>query len=313
MDEATPSTGARVFELPGDAVYPEGVAYDPVGNVFYVGSSADGTVFRGDLASGSVEVFSAAGADGRTSAIGMKVDSAGRLIVAGGATGQVWVYNTADGSFVASFSNGLTEGTFLNDVAVAPNGDVYVADSFSPVLSRIPADQAESGGSLESFVDFTGTVFEYGEPGSFNANGLVVTPDGAYILVVQTATGRLFRVATADGAVDEVILSGGDVMAGDGLVLDGQTLYVVRGFAGEVITEVELAADFASGTVGQSFSDPTLALPTTAALVDGQLLVVNSQFDRQQTADPVLPFTVALIEIPTSASATPGTEATPAG
>jgi Cu-Zn family superoxide dismutase len=102
-------------------------------------------------------------------------------------------------------------------------------------------------------------------------------------------------------------------MAGDGLVLDGQTLYVVRGFAGAVITAVELAADFASGTVGQSFSDPTFALPTTAALVDGQLLVVNSQFDKQQTGDPVLPFTVSLIAIPTAAPATPGTEATPAG
>jgi Cu-Zn family superoxide dismutase len=307
--QATPVPGPRVFELPGDEVYPEGVAFDPAFNVFYVGSTTDGTIFRGDLATGGVTVFSPGGADNRTIALGMKVNAQGRLIVAGGPTGMVWVYATANGSLLATFSNGLTEGTFLNDVTVGANGDVYVTDSINPVLYRIPAAQLGVGGDLEEFVDFNGTALEYVE--GFNVNGAVVTLDGAYVIVIQSPTGRLFRIATADGTVEAIDTGDADLTAGDGLALAGQTLYVCRNQFEEIVP-VELSADFASGLAGESFTDPTLDFPTTIALVGGrQLLVVNSQFDAQESGNPELPFTVSLIDIPIVEAATPVPEATP--
>jgi Cu-Zn family superoxide dismutase len=307
--QATPVPTPRVFALPGDEVYPEGVAFDPAFNVFYVGSTTDGTIFRGDLATGDVSVFSPGGADGRATALGMAVNAQGRLIVAGGPTGMVWVYATANGNLLASFSNGLSEGTFINDVAVAPNGDVYATDSLNPVLYRIPAAQLGVGGELEEFVVFTGTALEYVE--GFNVNGLVVTLDGLYVIVIQSNTGNLFRVATEDGAAAQIDTGGADLTAGDGLALAGQTLYVCRNQFEEIVP-VELAADFASGVAGVGFTDPTLNFPTTIALVGGrQLLVANSQFDAQQSGDPELPFTVSLIDIPVSDVATPVPVATP--
>jgi len=87
------------FALPGDQVFPEGVAYDMAMGEFYIGSTTDGTIYRGNLATGEVEVFSPGGDNGRTTAIGMKVDEDGLLYVAGGATGTVFVYNTRDGNF----------------------------------------------------------------------------------------------------------------------------------------------------------------------------------------------------------------------
>src|SRR5215217_1291963 len=90
--QATPEAtgpGARTFALPGDSVFPEGVAHLEGSNEFYVGATTDGTIFRGDLTTGEVDVFSAGGSDGRVSAVGMKVDDSGRLVVVGGATGLI--------------------------------------------------------------------------------------------------------------------------------------------------------------------------------------------------------------------------------
>ncbi len=46
---AQTDTPPSVYELPGDNVYPEGIAYDPDSNTFFVGSATEGTIFRGDV------------------------------------------------------------------------------------------------------------------------------------------------------------------------------------------------------------------------------------------------------------------------
>ena len=297
------AAGARVFELPGDAVYPEGVTYDEENGVFYVTSAGDGTIFQGDIETGDVEVFSEGGADGRTTAAGIKVDADGLLYVAGGQTGLVSIYDTADGSLVAQADNGLAPETFANDIALV--GDVaYVTDSFNPFVDAVTIGE-DGEATIATAIDFTGTAFEFQAEG-FNANGIVATADGQYLLVVQTATGGLFRIDVATGEVVEVDLGGADLTNGDGMALDGQTLYVVRN-QNEVIAQLDLSDDFASATFVQEFTDPTFAFPTTLALTgDGRALVVNSQFDRRQTEDPELPFTVSLITLPgTGPGATP--------
>ncbi len=304
-DTASPAAGATVFELPGDEVYPEGVAYDPATNLFYVGSTTDGTLFQGDLSSGQVVVLSVNDPE-RTTATGMKVDGAGHLLVAGAGTGSVFVVDSANGQGIASFSNGLeSDATFVNDVAVAPNGDIYATDSLSPFLYRIAAADVEAGGELATFVEFTGTVYEYGPPGSFNANGIAITDDGAYAIMVNPSNGRLFRVDLASAEVAEITINGESVTFGDGILLDGSILYVVRNQLA-LIVRLELDASIETATTLDAFTDPSLMFPTTIAQVGEQLLVVNAQFDRRETADPVLPFTVSLIDIPPiAAAATP--------
>jgi hypothetical protein len=68
---------------------------------------------------------------------------------------------------------------------------------------------------------------------------------------------------------------------GDGLRLDGRTVYVVRNEQG-LIVPVNLSGDYVSGEVGQPFTDPSFVFPTTIAKTDGRLLVVKSQFDKQE-------------------------------
>ncbi|MDP9408573.1 MAG: superoxide dismutase [Actinomycetota bacterium] len=279
------------YALPGTNVFPEGV--DTFGRFFYVTSTTSGAVFRGVIGSSdTAELFLPGGQDGRTAAVGIEATE-DLLVVAGGATGDVSVYDGESGRFLASHTVTGGAPTFINDIAVAPNGDVYATDSARDAVYRIPAGEVEASSELEVFAAFVGV-----DPtGPFNANGIVVTKDGRYLVVVQSDTGRLFRVATSDGLIREIDLGGATVTAGDGLEIQGRTLYVVRNRF-ELITEVRLDGRLTRGTVVDETTDPTFQFPTTAALDRGRLLVVNSQFDRRIPGTTVGDFTVSSIKRP---------------
>ncbi|QIN82648.1 superoxide dismutase [Rubrobacter tropicus] len=310
---ASAQTGtAQAFPLPGDEVYPEGVAYQPATGDFFVGSTTDGAVFRGNVGEPGTEAetFLEPGADGRSTAIGMKVDSAGRLFVSGGDTGRMFVYDTETGELLDRFENGA-ETTFVNDVALTPDGSAFFTDSMNPELYRVFPD-GSGGYSQETFLNFEGTPLEYEE--GFNLNGIAATPDGRYLITVKSLSGQLFRIGTQSKEVVEIDTGGADLTNGDGLLLLGRTLYVVRN-QNEVIVPVELSPDYSSGTAGEGFTDDSLMYPTTIAAYEGRLLVVNSQFDaRESGTQAELPFTVSGIQIsdgaaPASASTSPSASA----
>ena len=282
----------------GDVVYPEGVAVHPGNGDFFVSSTANGAIYRGNAwgTNRTLQVFLPGGAEGRTAATGMKVNPQGQLFISGGATGMIWMYDAVTGRFLSSFSNGLqSTGTFINDVAIAPDGAAYFTDSLVPVVYRIKAD-AQGVFRFEFWRDLRGTALEYQQ--GFNVNGIDVTRDGKYLIVVQSNTGKLFRIATGGGEVAEIPLAGGDRMtAGDGILLDGQTLYVARNSL-NLIVMLRLAPDFTAGQQIGSFTNPTFRLTTTIARARDRLLVVNSQFNRRNTNNPELPFTVSSVPMP---------------
>lgn len=292
---AEAQAGLGQYVLPGEAVFPEGVAYQPSTGDFFVSSTGDGTVFRGNIKRSDVQPYLAPGADGRTATTGLHVDDArGRLFVSGAATGQMFVYNLRDGSLLAKFQTARTP-TFINDVALLPNGDAFFTDSQSPVLYRVFTG-ANGQLAMEEWLDFTGTALQYQQ--GFNANGIAASADGRYLVVVQSNTGKLFRIETATKAVSAIDLGGETVTNGDGILLTGQTLYVVRNQQG-LIVKLLMNEDLTSGTVQSSTGDQSLAYPTTIALAEGRLLVVNAQFNKRgPNVQPVLPFTVASIPAP---------------
>lgn len=280
------------YILPGDAVYPEGIAYQPSTQNFFVSSTTDGTIFRGHLKQEMTEVFLPGGEDGRTTAIGLAVDKRGRLFIAGGATGKAFVYDTASGALLGAFDNDL-DATFVNDVAVARDGSAYLTDSVAPYIYKI-STQPDGSLSFDVWLDLTGTPIVYQQ--GFNLNGIVVSANDRYLVVVQSNTGKLFRIEIATRQVYEIDLGGATLTSGDGLVLLGHRLYVVRNSLGEIAV-VQLAGAFVSGTVIDTITDPSFAFPTTAARALNRLLVVNSQFDKRSTGDPDLPFTVSSVPL----------------
>ncbi len=280
------------YALPGSATFPEGVAYDPATGDFFVGSTRSGAVYRGNVSDGSgeTEVFLEGGADGRGGVTGMKVDGEGRLWISGRDSGRAFVYDTGSGELIKVLDTPRTASTLINDVTVTQDA-AYFTDSFRPTLFRVPLTPGGVG-DIEPWLDFGGTPVRYRD--GFNLNGIAATADGRYLITVQFNTGELYRIDTETEEVTEVDLGGKKLGTGDGLLLEGPTLYVVRESPAQIVP-VELSEDFTAGQVGEAFSDPSLRFPTTIARYEDRLLVVNSQLN---TGNPKLPFTVTDVPIP---------------
>jgi Cu-Zn family superoxide dismutase len=271
------------YVLPGNPIFPEGVAFQQSTGNYFVSSTADGTIFRGHVSEQNASVF-LPGTATRTTAIGLEVDG-DRLYIAGGPTGRIFVNSIGTGAQLASFETGT--GGFLNDIATAKSGDAFVTDSQRPILWRVSADLS----TVEPWLNFTGTPAAY-TPG-FNLNGIVATPDGKYLIVSKSNTNELFRIDLATKEVVEIVTDA--PTGGDGLQLQGHTLYAVDDGG---ILEVQLSGDYTSGDVIGLTVDPSFRSPTTNAIARGRMLVVNSQFAARPTMTQVLPFTVSSVAIP---------------
>lgn len=278
---APPDVFPETVTLP-DGFQPEGITSGP-GTTAYVGSLADGAIWRGDLRTGRGEVF-VPGETGRV-AVGMDVDAgANRLWVAGGPTGTVTAYDTRTGAELARYD--VPGAGFLNDVAVTPHA-VYVTDSRVPHLVTIPLGPGGSppqAGALRT-VPLTGEI-RYQE--GFNANGIETLPGGG-LVIVQSNTATLFEVEPATGGTEVLPVRRGELAGGDGLERFGLTLFVVRGGGGDDVAALRLhprprAGELDFRAVFQGLrTDPSLDVPTTATVAAGRLWAVNARFGTPPT------------------------------
>lgn len=279
MLAGAPPAGARPFperiDLP-DGFSPEGIAI--AGATFYTGSLVDGDVYKGSLRTGAGDRL-VDGRDGRI-AVGMKFDR-GLLYVAGGDTGDAYVYDASTGADVELYS--FTEAGFVNDVVVTKEA-AWFTDSFNQVLYKVPVAPNGTPGRQADVetVALTGDiVFQEG----FNVNGIDATPDGSTLVIVQSNTGQLFTVDASTGVTREIDLGGEDVVNGDGILLDGSTLFVVQNFFNQV-AEVSLSPDLSTGTVVSRTGSDDFDVPTTVAEFGNRLYLPNARF-----TTPVTPTT----------------------
>jgi sugar lactone lactonase YvrE len=258
-----------------DGFQPEGIASGR-GSEFFVGSLANGAIYRGDLRTGEGAVV-ASGVPGRIS-VGMKFDPrSGYLFVAGGPSGVANVFDGDTGVLVATFQL-APPGTFINDVIVTREA-AYFTQSNAPTLSVLPLGP---GGTLPeaSAVRALPLIGEWQQVAGFNANGITATPDGDTLLVVNSSLGHLFAVDPSTGVASRIDLNGldsGSLTAGDGLLLDGKTLYVVRNRL-NTIAVVNLAPDYSTGVVTEGITSPFFRVPTTVAEFGSRLYAVNARF-----------------------------------
>jgi sugar lactone lactonase YvrE len=251
---------------------PEGIAIGPK-HTFYVGSIPTGAVYRGDLRTGAGSTLVPAQPD--RAAIGVALDNRGRLFVAGGPTGHGFVYDARTGQNIADYKF-TDDPTFVNDVVVTRTG-AWFTDSVNPVLYKIPIGPGGTLGAATS-VPYSGDI-DY-QPG-FNVNGIEATPNGKTLVIVQSNTGQLFTV-DQDGITDEIE---GATVGGDGLLLDGKTLYAVTRSPVDQIVVIKLAPDLSSGTVVGSITSPDFSGPTTIDEHGNRLYAVNARFTVPPTPD----------------------------
>ncbi|MFJ3928000.1 SMP-30/gluconolactonase/LRE family protein [Streptomyces sp. NPDC090022] len=272
---------STAFVLPGAKVYPEGITTDRRTGDVYVGSYADGTVYRARPGSRRAEVFLAAGTDGRDTANGLTVDPQGRLWVTDSTTG-VAVYDTRTGARLAHFEATGTTPFFINDLTITPDGTAYLTDSLRGVIHRVTPELLAAGtGTLETAYDL------HTAPGGLTLNGIVSDPGGRFLLAVDMTAGVLHRVDLRTGAVSRVTLHGGDLTHADGLALstDGATLRVAHNTT-NTLTRWHLSRDGRHAHLVRTLTDPSLQIPTTLTHTRGRTLVVRSQFDKDGPMTP---------------------------
>jgi sugar lactone lactonase YvrE len=259
------------FPLP-TGFLPEGIAIGVL-PIAYFGSRADGDIYRVNLITGEGRVFSQGPG---TPSVGMKIDLLGRLFVAGGPGGDGRVVNAWTGEIIASYPFVTpATGTFVNDVIVTPRG-AYFTDSQRPVLYHVPFGRF---GRLPdaSGVETIPLSGDFQQQPGFNTNGIARTPDGKALIIVQSNTGFLFRVDPATGVTTRIDIGAATVPMGDGLLVVGHTLFVVRNSA-EIVVVIRLNDEGTSGTVTDELTDPRFDVPTTVAAYGNRLYLPNARF-----------------------------------
>jgi hypothetical protein len=252
---------------------PEGVAIGSA-PVAYFGSLADGDILRVDLRTGAGQVISEGPG---TPSVGMKLDK-GRLYVAGGVAGDARVIDTRTGAVLESHQL-ATGTTFINDVALV-GGSAWFTDSNNPVLYRLTCGKVTN-------VPITGDfVFTEG----LNSNGIAPTPDGRALLVIQTSTGKLFRVGF-DGVSTQVALDY-TLTNGDGVLTIGRTVYVVQN-RDNLVAVLDMDRTGSRATLRTTLTDPRFDVPTTIASFRDRLYLPNARFTTTPT--PTTEYTAVAI------------------
>jgi outer membrane protein assembly factor BamB len=263
-----------VIHLP-NGFGPEGLTSQ--GKTFYTGSIATGAVLQGNFRTGAVRQL-VPPHSGRNS-LGMEI-AGRRLFVAGGPSGSLFVYNARSGADVASFD---VNGGFVNDVIVTRRG-AFFTDSAKKQLYVLRNGHART-------LPLSGDVQYDTDPNTFELNGIDATRHGRVLISIQSRNGDLFRINPRTGVTRQIRVSGGDLTNGDGILLRGRTLYVVRNQNNQIAV-VRLNHRLRAGRVVRTLTNPNLDVPTGITSFHGSLYAVNAKFGQ---SGPDVPYEVVRV------------------
>ncbi|HEX9336851.1 MAG TPA: superoxide dismutase [Pseudonocardiaceae bacterium] len=283
---ATPAAATRFpteLALP-NGFPPEGITIGD-GPTAYFGSRTVGTLFRVDLRTGKGEVFSQGSG---TPSLGMKIDARNRLFVAGSTGGDGKVVDARTGTMLAHYTFAATN-SFINDVVLTDTA-AYFTDSFRPVLYQLQFGRHGTLPATFTTIPLTGDFVQ--TPGVINANGIARTPDDQALLIVQTNTGKLFRVNPVTGVTRQVDLGSTVLTDGDGILLRHNTLLVVQNRLNTVAV-VHLNRSGTAGNVVARLTDPRFDVPTAVAVFGDRLYLPNARFTTPPT--PTTPYDAVAI------------------
>ncbi len=274
------------FTRPG--LYPEGIAFDRRNDRFLVSSVSTGTIGAVTY-DGTYTPFIQDPA--LTATVGLTIDDARRRVLAAvsnpalGNVASLGIYDLNTGErieLVNLLEAGRGAANFANDVALDPQGNAYVTNSFSPIIYKVDRD----GNASVFFQDnqFATT------PGQFGFNGIAYHNSG-FLIVAFSRDNALYKIPLRDPSAFSKIELNAPLQNPDGLLLsqDGKQLVVVNNAggseAGRVLSFVsddkwesgQLADRFATGPV----------FPTTATSDGKNVFVLYAYLNR--LFNPALP------------------------
>jgi sugar lactone lactonase YvrE len=263
--------------IPGDRYFPEGVTVASDGT-FFVGSMFEGCIMRAQPGHNRMEPFIASGSNGLVSVLGLWADAArntlwacssdaGNCKLTGSAPVGVKAFDLQTGTAKGSYD--FAGGGFANDLTLDAEGNLYVTDSWTPRIFRLPV----GGSALEEWINDPQFGVE-----QWSLNGIDFDPSSGVIYTVNQRDSQLFRIVIQpDGSAGAVtrIQTSQELRRPDGLkVIAPNILATSEGGAGgmSVIT--------IEGNTGQVRRVPAdLDSITTFAYYQGCAWVVEGQAD----------------------------------
>jgi sugar lactone lactonase YvrE len=262
------------FRLADPKLIPEGIAYDPKQERFFIGSVAQKKIVSANR-KGELKDFSKPG-DNLDCVLGLFVDAAHEQLYAVSTNGfleegqkqrrnAVFSYDLKNGLLVNRYD--APDANQLNDLTVAADGTIYASDSGSGTLFRKkPAEK------MLTPVGAKGAL-----PG---ANGITQGADESLYVAISTGIARInlstaapTRLAQPDtvvtGGCDGLYWHKGDLVGIQNVTNPGRVIRIAFADQGTRISGV---------TVLQSHHHPEFTEPTTGAITGDALYVIANSY-----------------------------------
>ncbi|GAV90273.1 SGL domain-containing protein [Cephalotus follicularis] len=230
------ASNPHVIKFRSPNLYPEGITWDPSAQHFIVGSLHHRTIHSVSDAGVTETLISDPTLPPNSTIPGLAIDPIHKRLLAVVHSASplppfnaLAAYDLRDRSRI--FLSLLTDGDGVstrpvaNDVAVDFRGNAYVTNSAGNFIWRVNADGESSVFSRSPL--FTSYPVDEAKTAPFSEcglNGIAYVSKG-YLLVVQSNTGKMFKVDAEDGWGREVLLTeeltwaDGVAIRGDGVVL----------------------------------------------------------------------------------------------
>jgi sugar lactone lactonase YvrE len=283
------SAGEKPFPNPVPALYgslPEGFAIGR-GAMAYNGS-VDGSIYKVDLRSGQGETLVEPEEDFNIEEdcfkLGMRVDRrTNYLFVAGCINGNAYVFDADTGEEIMRYQLAPMFEALINDLTITRDA-VYFTDSARPFIYRLPLSkngQLPAAEDAATAIPLTGDFVNGDEPFCCAANGIVSSPNGKTLIIGHSNYAQIFRVDPNTGHADEIMLD--TPLSGflDGLVMRGDTLYILTpsfDSTPEMAQVVALDEDMLTGELLGFITDPLLDGVASGALFGKSLYVNNARY-----------------------------------
>ncbi len=275
-DEEIRTRNAQVaFRLTDPGLIPEGIAYDPKGDRFFLGSIAQRKIIVTDAKGEGTHDFSR-GVDALDPVLGLAVDPAHDALYAVTTNGFEDSAQKARHNAVVHYElkNGQLRDRFdapaamqLNDLVVAPDGTIYSTDSF--------------GGSLFRKKPGEKSLTLFGSADALRgANGIALAADGKLYVATSTGialinleTGAPTRLPQPDtvvtGACDGLYWHDGDLFGIQNVTNPGRVIRIALAGGGTRIASVKVL---------QSSHHADFDEPTTGAIAHDVLNVIANSY-----------------------------------
>ncbi|MXV52392.1 gluconolaconase [Pedobacter sp. HMF7647] len=277
---------SRRINFQAPQLYPEGITYDQQKKLFYVGSVRTGAIGSVDEQGNYKEIYKS---NDLISSFGMKVVPA---------TTRLWICLSDQNPLYSIYSSpstlkkmarviaidlktnkkvadvdlaSLYNGPhFLNDLTYDTKGNLYITDSFSPVIYKI-----DQSGKASIFAQ--NELFRSAATG---LNGIVFHPSG-FLLAVNNGDGTILKIAVNNPSDVQKVAVDRLFSGGDGLIIDKQNRLLIAQNKGiNKVSCLESIDNWKSAKViAATDAYARFQFPSTIALQNDKIWVLNAKLD----------------------------------